>query len=307
MDISTETVPVLLKKKKPLNGYHIKGILVAWMFLLPGITFTLILRYYTIFRAFYLSFFRYNVANPPGEFVGFENFKELFADSYYWNSWKNTLIFLVLVLSLTFFIPIIQALFLEQIVRVRGLASTVYILPAVIPGTVNIILWKWIWNPEFGVANYIFKIFGSEPMLWLSDKEWVKFCIIFPGIIGGGIGVLLYLAAILGISEDIKEAAKLDGCSGIKRVFYITLPNITFLIFIQMILTTMGALQILDAPYQYTNGGPAHASESLPLLIYNLYNVNFNYGKGSAASMTLMLIISIITFIQLKLNNHQSD
>ena len=297
----------VLKRKRPLKGYQIKNALIPWLFLLPGIAFTLILRYYTIFRGFFLSFYHFNVADPPGVFVGLGNFTELFRDSYYWNSWKNTLIYLVLILALTFAVPIIQALFLDEVVKFRKLATTLYILPAVIPGTINIVLWKWIWSPDYGLANYILKLFGADPLPWLSDMRWVKFCIVFPGVIGGGIGVLLYLAAILGISQDIREAAMLDGCTGIKRMVYITLPNITFLILIQLILCTMGALQILDAPFQYTKGGPAHAAESLPLLIYNLYNVTYDFGKGSAAAMTLMLIISIITFIQLKLNKQQSE
>lgn len=307
MEASRDIYPIVLKKKKPLQGYKIKKLLVPWIFLLPGITFTLILRYYTMYQGLLLSFFHYDVRNPPGTFIGFKNFSDLFNSTDYWKSWRNTLIFLVLILSMNFFIPIIQALCLEEVIRFRSFASTLYILPAVIPGTVSIVLWKWIWSPDFGAANFVLKLFGADPKLWLSDIYWVKFCIIFPGIIGGGVAVLLYLAAILGISEDVKEASKLDGCTGIKRMYYIILPNITFLIFIQLILTTMGALQILDGPFQFTKGGPAGASLSLPLHIYNLYNGYFDFGKASAAAMTLMLIITIITFIQLKLDKQQSE
>ena len=307
MKVPNDINSVALQKRRPLQLYQIKRAITPWLFLLPGIAFTLILRYYTIFKSLYLSFYHFDVANPPGDYVGLQNFVDLFKSADYWQSWRNTLVFLGFILLITFAVPIIQALCLEGVVRFRSLASTLYILPAVIPGAISIVLWKWIWNPDFGAANYVMKLFGADPLPWLSDTHWVKFCIIFPGIIGGGIGVLLYLAAILGISEDVKEASKLDGCTGIQRIFYIILPNITFLIFIQFVLTTIGALQILDGPFQFTNGGPARAAESLPLFIYHLYNVYYNFGKGSSAAMTLMLIVSLITFFQLKLDKQQSE
>ena len=291
--------------KKRLNNYRVRRAMIPLLFLLPGVAFTLILKYYTIIKAVQLSFYKYNIQSPPGLFIGMNNFVSLFQDSDYWQAWRNTLAYLVLSLLLTFVMPIIQALFLEQIVKLRSLVSTIYILPAVIPGTVNIVLWKWIWNPSYGAANYLLKLFGGTPQTWMSDTRWVKFCIVFPGILGGGIGVLMYLAAIYGISEDVKEAAELDGCTGFKRMIYITLPNIRFLIFINLVMSVIGSMQMLDNIFQYTNGGPAMASESVALYIYHCYMTKFNYGKGSAASLTLMLVIALLTFFQLRLNEKQ--
>lgn len=307
MKASSEVNSVLIAKNKPLDVYKLKKAITPWLFLLPGIVTTFLLRYYTMFQGLKLSLFHYDVANPPGKFVGLDNFKDLFKNDDYWKSWKNTLVFLVLIIALNFFIPIIQALLLSEITKLREFFSTLYILPAVIPATINIVLWKWIWNPDYGIANVILKFFGIEAKAWLSDAAWVKFCIVVPGIIGGGMAVLLYLAAILGISEDIKEAAKLDGCTGVRRIFHIILPNIKFLILIQFLLTTMGALQLLDGPFQFTDGTPAGASRSLPLMIYHFYSKNYDYGQGSAAALTLMVVIAIITIIQLKLNKQESD
>lgn len=307
METSSNTNTAIFHKIKYLQSHRLKKAITPWLFLFPGMLTTFVLRYYTIFQGLKLSFYQYDVANPPGTFVGFDKFRELFENADYWQAWRNTFVFLTLIVALNFFVPIIQALLLGEISKLRGLFSTFYILPAVIPLTINIALWKWIWDPDFGAANFILKIFGAEPKPWLSDANWVKFCIIFPGIIGGGFAVLLYLAAILGISEDIKEASKLDGCSGVKRMFYITLPNIKFLVLIQFVLATMSALQLLDLPFQFTDGTPAGASTSLPLFIYHYYTRNYDYGQGSAAAMTLMVVISIITFIQLKLNNQESE
>lgn len=296
---------IKLQKKMSFGKYKIKRALVPWLFMLPGIIFTLILRYYTIYQGIKLSFYKYNLQNPPGEFVGIKNFEYLFKNESYWTAWHNTFIFIGLILVLNFCIPLIQALLLAEIGKLRGFFTTIYILPALIPLTINVLLWRWVFDPTYGIANGIVAFFGGQPMGWLSDLNTVKACIIFPGIVGGGISVLLYLAAILGVSEDIKEAAQLDGCSGFKRIFYIILPNIKFIIIIQLILTTMGAFQLLDLPYQFTGGGPGDAATTVPIFIFHLFNRSFDYGQASAASVPLMFVISIITFIQLKLNKEE--
>lgn len=269
--------------------------------------FTLILRYYTMFQGIRLAFYKYELQNPPGVFIGLKNFEYLFKNSDYWTAWKNTLIFVALILLLNFFIPIIQALFLAEITKFKGLFSTIYILPAVIPVTIDVVLWRWIFDPTYGIANYLMKLFGGQPQLWLSDLNMVKFCIIIPGIIGGGISVLLYLAAIMGILSDIREAAQLDGCTGFKRMIFITLPNIKFIIMIQLILKTMSAFQLLDLPYQFTGGGPGNASTTVPVFIFRLFTSYFDYGQASAASVPLLIIIAGITYIQLKLDNQERD
>lgn len=307
MQVSNEVKPKKPRRNLKIDPYKLKTAIVPWLFLLPGISFTLILRYYTIVQGLKLAFFKFDFSNPPGVFIGLKNFQYLFHNSSYWTAWKNTFIFLLLILVLNFCVPLIQALFLAEISRLRGLFSTIYILPAIVPLTINILLWRWIFDPTYGIANRVITLLGGQPMLWLSDIKLVKACIVLPGIIGGGISVLLYLAAILGVSEDIQEAAEIDGCSGLKRIFYIVLPNIKFIIIIQLILTTMGAFQLLDLPYQFTDGGPGDAATTVPLFIYHMFTKNFDYGQASAASVPLMLVISIITFIQLKLNKEERD
>lgn len=289
------------------RGYFWRNKLAPWLLLAPPILLTAWLKYYLIIKAFYISLFDYDPINAPGKFVGFANYSRMFSTQYYWEAWNNTFIFLGLSIVMTFFIPIIQALFLNEIIRWKHVFTTLYILPALIPTAVNVIIWKWIWHPDYGVANQIVKFFGGTPQAWLSDPSWTKFCIIFPGVIGGGIGVLLYLSAIQGISPDIVESAKLDACVGWKRIRYIILPNIKFIIFIQLVMAVITAMQILDAPYMYTSGGPSGASTTMGIYIFNTFKQDFNYGRGSAASMVLLLVIAIITSIQMKLDRTERD
>ena len=295
------------ERKKIRSNYFLRQKIAPWALLALPILFTLWLKYYPILKAIYISFFNYDPINQPGTFVGLQNYITMFQTEYYWEAWRNSFVFLVLQLLMTFFIPIIQALFLNELRRMKSVVSTMYLLPALIPTTINVIVWRWVWHPDYGVANQIVKFFGGEPQLWLSDPDLVKFCIVFPGVIGGGISVLLYLSAIQNISSDIMESASLDGCTGWKRIWYITLPNIRYIIFIQLIIAVSTAMQLLDAPYMFAAGGPSGASTTQGIFIYNSFNKDFNYGRGSAASVILMIVVMIMTMIQMHFENAEQE
>lgn len=289
--------------KNTYRSYFWRQKMTPWLLLLIPIIFTLWLKYYPIMKAVYISFFDYDPINQPGRFVGLSNYQNMFGTDYYWQSWKNTAVFLFLQISMTFFIPIVQAIFLNELTRFKGVLSTLYILPVLIPTTVNVIIWRWVWHPDYGIANQLMRFLGLEAQTWLSDPNLVKFCIIFPGVIGGGVGVLLYLSAIQGISSDVLESAALDGCTGWKRIWYIILPNIRFIIFIQLIIAVSASIQLLDAPYMFAAGGPSGASTTQGIYIFNTFNNDYNYGRGSAASVILMLITLTVTAIQMRFEN----
>lgn len=284
-----------------------KDLFSAAAFLLPGIIFTVWLRYYPILQSFYMSLFTYDPVNPPGKFVGLQNYQNIFQSGFYWGAWKNTFIFLILHIGLIFFIPLVQAIFLNELTKGKKFFSTVYLTTALIPISINVIIWKWIWHPDYGLANQVLKFFGAEPQMWLSDPSLTKFAIIFPGIIGGGVGVLLYLAAIQGVSSDIYEASEIDGCTGWQKIAHITLPNIKFIIIIQLILATISTMQILDLPYQYTSGGPSGAATSMGIYIYDMVNKDLSYGKSTAAACVLFIVIGILTIVQMKLDQSEVE
>ncbi len=389
------------KKKHGMSSYTFRRKVAPWCILAPPIFFTLWLKYYPIVSAFFISLFKYDPINPPGKFVGFKNYQDMFQMDFYWQSWKNTLIFLLLQLAMCFFIPLIQALLLNELQRFKNYQdmfqmdfywqswkntliflllqlamcffipliqalllnelqrlqkglTTLYILPALIPTSVNVIIWRWIWHPDYGVANQIVKFFGGEPQAWLSDPElvkfciifptsvnviiwrwiwhpdygvanqivkffggepqaWlsdpelVKFCIIFPGVLGGGLTVLLYLSAIQGISGDILESAALDGCTGFSKITKIILPNISFMVFIQLIMCVITTMQLLDAPYMYASGGPSGSSTTQGIFIYQAFNQDLNYGRGSAASIILLIVTALLTMVQMHFEKSERE
>jgi len=297
----------MLSRRTDSSNYFLRQKMAPWLLLAAPILFTVWLKYYPIMKAVIISFFNYDPIHQPGQFVGLQNYTTMFNTDFYWEAWQNSFVFLVLQLVMTFFIPIIQALFLNELRRMKSVVSTMYLLPTLIPTTINVIIWRWVWHPDYGVANQLVRFFGGEPQTWLSDPALVKFCIIFPGIIGGGINVLLYLSAIQNVSPDIMESAALDGCTGWKRIWYITLPNIRYIIFIQLIIAVSTAMQLLDVPYMFAAGGPSGASTTQGIFIYNSFNKDFNYGRGSAASVILMLVVMVMTAIQMHFENAEQE
>lgn len=307
MKVNSASTQVNRVAKKKMGNLQRGNLIAATLFLIPGVTMTIWLRYYPMLQSFYMSLFNYNAVDPPGTFVGLENYKNVLTSGFYWDAWQNTFIFLVLNICLVFFIPLIQAIFLNEITKGKKFFSTVYLVTALIPISVNVIIWKWIWHPDYGLANQIITFFGGEAQLWLSNPELTKFAIIFPGVVGGGVGVLLYLAAIQGVPSDIYEASAIDGCTGWQKIRYITLPNIKFIVVIQLILATITTMQILDLPYQYTGGGPSGAATSMGIYIYDMVNKDLAYGKSTAAACILFLVIAFLTIVQMKLDKSEAE
>ena len=139
------------------GSYSFRKKITPWCILALPMIFTVWLKYYPILSAFYISLFQYDPIQSPGTFVGLSNYVSMFKMPYYWEAWKNTFIFLLLQLAMCFFIPLIQALFLNELTKLQKSLTTLYILPALIPTSVNVIIWRWIWHPDYGVANQIIK------------------------------------------------------------------------------------------------------------------------------------------------------
>lgn len=286
---------------------QLKKRVIPWLFILPALITITWLKYYPITKAFFMSLFDYSIVNPPGNFVGLENYKTLFSVGLFWQAWKNTFLFLLYTLIISFLPPLIQAIFLNEVLRFNKLFRIIYLIPSVIPISVFAILWKWIWKPEYGLANVVTKSLGLGEFMWLNDPNLAKICLVFPGIVGGGIAVFVYLSAIQGIPDEIYEAAIIDGASAWKKIFHIVLPNLTFVILIQLVFTVISVLQIMDAPFQMTSGGPTNSTTSVALIVYQYAQKNMEYGLATAASFVLMIVILIITVVQVVMNKAEAN
>ncbi|WP_256761902.1 carbohydrate ABC transporter permease [Cohnella sp. WQ 127256] len=293
------------QEKKQKRKFVIRWVPV--LFLTPSIICYLLFKYYPTIRMIYISFFDYNIGNPPGNFVGLDNFIQTLTAATFWHAFGVTLVFALLYLVLTFWIPIVQALFLNEIHRGNVLFRFIYQIPAIAPGVVTVLIWKFMYNPDYGVLNYYLGKLGLGPYLWLNDLNVVKYAIVLPSVFASsGIAILLYFSAIRAVSTEILEAAKMDGSGPWRRMTAIILPNIRFIILIQFIAYLTGALYTFDNIYVFTQGGPANETMVASILVYNAAFNELRFGTASAISFLLFILTALITFIQLRLSR-ESD
>jgi multiple sugar transport system permease protein len=275
-------------------------------FLAPTVIAFLIFNYYPLFKTIYMSLFNYDAIKPPGPFVGLANYPRSFNGASFRTALSNTVVLFLFSLGFGFWVPILQALLLDVLRgAVHRVAKYLYLFPMAMPIVGVYMVWIWIWHPDMGVANAILRLLGLPPQLWLADPNQVKMCLRIPAFLGGGMSILIYLAAIQGVSPDQYESAQLDGAGILKRMWYITLPNIWHMVTILFILTLTGALLAFDDVFFMTQGGPGDASTTL---VFGMYRIGFNQlqmGQGAAWAVIILVITLIATSVQLWLTREE--
>lgn len=272
----------------------------AYLFILPAFLFAGIFLFIPLGQGLYLSFF--DAGLNTREFVGFGNFTRMASDPLFWTALRNTLIIVIGIvvvdLSLSLFIAVaIHKLsnFLQSFFRLA------FYLPGICAGMVTSLVWLWMFNPTYGLLNYILSWFGIPPVYWLSQGDTARLAVIIvvcTWLLGAHI--ILFLAALNAVPETIYEAAKIDGASPVQRFFYITIPLIMPMTVYILVTTTVGAFQIWEAIYLITAGGPAHATTNI---VYRLFQLGFGYfrfGEAAAYGVFLLLIIFPFAFFQFK-------
>lgn len=297
---------ILAKRRHSLNPKSKKW-LIAFLFLLPALFCFIVFKYIPFFQTFYYSFFRYRLVDPPGVFVGLRNYTNTFQSELFWTELKNTVILYGYQILFGFFIPILQALAISELVRGKGLVRFAYLLPTALSSFAGLSVWKYIWEPDGGIANMITNALGLGTYQWYGDENLVKFCLRFPAILGGGGMVIIIYVAISNISGELYEAAKMDGAGAFRRIWHISLPGARYVIFISFLLGLTGSLLAFDDVYMLTQGGPGYSSFTVVLGIYTKAFREQNFGQAMAMSVILCIMTLIITSIVYYIQNRIED
>jgi multiple sugar transport system permease protein len=235
-------------------------------------------------------------------FVGLANYRALFRDPVFWQSLRNTALFVgigvpsILISSLTVAI----ALNRSQSRFFRAL-RVFYFFPAITAIVAISLIWGYLYNTQFGLLNYLLSLVGAGPVQWLSDPLIAKFSVALVAIWrASGLDIVIFLAALQSIPDEYYEAASIDGAGEWRKIFDITVPLLKFAIFFVTVTTLINWMQFFDEPYVLTQGGPVHATTSVSLYIFQ-QGFSFNqFGFASAASIVLFAIIAFITTAQLR-------
>jgi len=276
----------------------------GWFFILPTIIGLIILNIIPIFQTIYQSFFKTGAFGKGNIFVGLDNYKKLILDASVWQALLNTFKYVIVEVPFSIAIAIVLAVFLNRKMRGRTVFRTIYFLPMVAAPAAIAMVWRWLYNSEFGLLNHILNSFGINSINWISNPKIAVISIAAVGIWSViGYNLVLFLAGLQEIPRDYYEAAEIDGANGIREFFSITLPLISSTMFFVMITRIIGALQVFDVIYMMLDKtNPAFPkTQSLVYLFYKYSFIESNKGYGSAIVMLLLIVIMIITIIQVKL------
>ena len=271
-----------------------------YIFLLPWLIGFLVFTLFPILASLGLGFTRYNAIKPL-DWVGLKNFILLSKDTIFIKSLRVTLTYTVIFVPIQLMISLFLAVLLN--LRVFGMRTirTIYYLPAILPTVVTGLVWVWLFNPDFGLLNFlIFKIFGIHGPNWLGSERWVMSAVIISGLWGMGAGVLIFLAALQNVPDELYEAAELDGATVLHRFWHVTIPMISPVILYNLLIFMIGALQVFARIYVLTAGGPNYGSYFYNLYVYDNAFSYFKLGLASAQAWILFIIIMLMTLITLR-------
>lgn len=275
----------------------------AYSLIAPVVILLILVLVAPILYSLYLSFHQINYAARTTTFVGFDNYRAMFQDPYYLQSLGLTVLFTVSTVFAEIVLGVGIALILNQKFKGRGFVRGIMILPWALPTVVNAVMWKWIYNANYGVLNALLIRFGwiDSYQVWLGLPTSAFICTLVANIWKETpYVVLLTIAALANISPEIYEAARVDGSGSVNTFWRITLPLIRPVVLILAITKTIWALQTFDLVFILTGGGPAASTELMTYFIHK-YTFKFNQiGYGAAMSYTLSMVCFALTLIYIK-------
>jgi multiple sugar transport system permease protein len=282
-----------------INNDHFVG----YLFVAPLILGLLVFTYGPVLAALGLSFTKGDYISTP-RWIGLGNYQALLNDDLFWKSMRNTIYYVVGVVPAGMILSLLLALAMNQKLRGIVLFRSIFFLPTISSSVAISLMWLWIYNPEFGVLNFLLKQMGVKGPAWLSSSEWAMPAVMIMAVWRGlGYNMLIYLAGLQGIPDVYYEAAEIDGAGGWAKFRHITVPLLSPTTFMLLILGLIGAFQVFEYTYVMTGGGPVYATLTIVLHIYNTAFRSFQMGYASALAYVLFFILLGLTVIQFRLQN----
>lgn len=276
----------------------------AWGFTLPALFFQFFFGWFPVLYAFVIAFQKYYIVKMP-EYVGLQNFKDVAADPLTYTTFGNTFLYSFLSLALTFTIPIFVSILLMEMSRrtVRWM-MILWFIP--VASTAGIAIWKYLYHPRLGLLNGLLTALHLPPQQWLDDPKLAMFCLVLPGLILFGPG-LIYIAALQSIPEELYEAADLEGAGFWRKIRLVTLPRLRPIIAMMLIFSLIGSLQVFEMPFIMTGGGPGYATTTVVIQIFNLAFASYNLGKATALAIVLFFVIMALVTLQRRVYRENID
>lgn len=292
------------KKLKTLARRNASG----WTLLLPSLILFVMLVWRPILIGIGYSFFELKGFTPT-EFIGFENYRNILADTNFLQTLGNTVRYVVWSLVIGFPLPFICAVILNEMVYGQSYFKISIYLPVVIPVIATSMIWRMVYmEGQGGLLNMLLYRFGLEPMIWLNNKN-----IVIPLILismtwnSFGRTMIMYLSTLQGVNQELYEAARLDGAGIWGRIRYVLFPHMRGILLLMGVSQIIGVFNITEQPLAMTGGGPNGASMSLGLTNYFYAFKYSQYGKSLALGVVIFLILSVLTFVYFRLDKKVNE
>ena len=288
---------------KKISKRRKKDYLAGYAMIAPVVIGLGVFYFYPIFKVIFDSFHEVGAFNQS-RFIGLDNYTRMFQDEMMWRSLLNTLRYVVVIVPSVIVIALLLAVFLNMKIKGRDFFRVVYFIPAITMGAAVAMIWRWMFNGDYGIINYLRNAVGLSSVQFVSDPKtaWLTICTVSVWS-GVGYNMVILLAGIQGISKSYYDAAAIDGASEFRQFFSITLPLVTPTLFFVMVTTLISVFQTFDSIYMMINksGMAIESAQSMVLYFYeNAFELSHK-GYASALAVFLFVIIMAITVVQMKL------
>jgi multiple sugar transport system permease protein len=281
------------------------------LFIGPSLLLLLIFTVLPVITSLFLSITDFNAYSfldwSKTNIVWIQNFIDVLHDDLFWKAVLNTFYAFILAYPLTIFFSLLFAFLLNrEETYFKNFFRLLIYLPSVTSTIAIAVVWSWILNPKYGLLNWFLGLFGIPPQEWLSNTRWAMLAVVAL-VVWKAIGpnMLLFIAGLQGIPEELYESAEIDGANRWQQFWYITLPGLRPVLLFVSVMLGIGYLQLFEEPYMLTGGGPLNSTLSIVLYLYQKGFKAFEFGYASSVAFILFIMIFGLTYIQMKMRIYQ--
>jgi len=288
--------------RRPLSTTRAKRLLFIWGGLTPIMIYFAVFSVMPIFASFYISLHKWPLLSRARPFFGLGNYISVINDPRFWISLKNTVYYAVVFMLLVIVLGLAMALLVNSLHRgARLLFRPLYFAPQVTSAVAVALIFAWLYQPQWGVLNYLLQFVGLGPFMWLKSSKQVMPAIIITGVWQAlGYSMVIYTAGLVNVPSDLKEAGAVDGASPWQVFWHIVLPLLQPTTLFMFVTSMIGGLQVFTEVWLMSGGGPGTASRVLVLEIYEQGFRYFEMGRASSIAFYLFFLIAIIAYLQMR-------
>jgi multiple sugar transport system permease protein len=273
----------------------------ATLFLSPTLAVFSVFVLFPVFFSFYLSFHTWNMFSSAATFVGLDNYRMIVTNPEFWRVLKNTAVYTLGTVPLNMALSLAVAFLLNKKLAGKKFLRTMFFTPVIMSSVAAAVIWRWVYEPNFGLLNTVLGWFGIGAVNWLNEPTAAMFALIVMGVWKTfGVNMVLFSAGLQGIPETYYEAARMDGAGAWRKFWNITLPLLSPTTFFVLVMSVIGSFQVFDTVYVLTSGGPLGTTKVLVFYLYEHAFKFFEMGYASAVAYLMFAIIFVLTMLQAK-------